>query len=331
MKVVDMHCDTISELYKDHKGGGSRSILENDLMIDLKKMRRGDYGLQNFALYTNLERARERPFEYCMELLDTFYTEMEACADMIGIVKSYEDIHANWRAGKMSALLTIEEGGVCQGNLRFLRNFYRLGVRMMTLTWNFPNELASPNRKVVGRDGKFHMLPDTQHGLTKTGIEFVQEMERMGMIIDISHLNDAGIWDVFRYTKTPFVASHSNARTLASHPRNLTDEMIRALSERGGVMGINYYACFLKDFGEGEKQVSRISHMVEHMKHIKKVGGVQCIGLGSDFDGIDGELEMKDASMLPLLAGAMEKAGFTYSEIEAVFYRNVLGVYREIL
>ena len=112
---------------------------------------------------------------------------------------------------------------------------------MMTITWNFPNELGFPN----GKDESVspaRSVPDTEHGLTETGIAFVQEMERIGMIIDISHLNDAGIRDVFRYTKKPFVASHSNARALARHPRNLTDEMIRALAERGGVAGINYYA-----------------------------------------------------------------------------------------
>ena len=108
MKVVDMHCDTISEIYKDHRAGGNASILENSMMIDLKKMQAGDYGLQNFALYTNLDRAEGKPFEYCMQLLDTFYNEMEAHRDMIGIVKSYKDIEENWKQGKMSALLTIE-------------------------------------------------------------------------------------------------------------------------------------------------------------------------------------------------------------------------------
>lgn len=331
MKVVDMHCDTISELYKDHKKGGSASIVENSLMMDLKKMKAGDYGLQNFALYTNLERAKGRPFEYCMELLDTFYTELEAHGDEIGIVTSYEDIERNWRQGKMSALLAIEEGGVCQGELAFLRNFYRLGVRMMTLTWNYQNELAFPNRKETLAGGGFHTAPDMENGLTETGICFVEEMERLGMIIDISHLGDKGIWDVFRYTSKPFVASHSNARAVASHPRNLTDEMIRRLSERGGVMGINYYAHFLRDFEEGEAAVSRISYMVEHMKHVRQVGGIQCMGLGSDFDGIDGELEMKDASRLGMLADAMSAAGFTLSEIEAVFFKNVLRVYRDLL
>lgn len=331
MKVVDMHCDTIARLYENHKTGGRASILEGAMMLDLKKMKAGDYGLQNFALFTNLERSGGRPFEYCMELLDTFYTELEAHKDIIGIVKSFKDIEENWKQGKMSALLTIEEGGACQGELAFLRNFYRLGVRMMTLTWNYPNELAFPNKKEMGINGKSHLEPDTENGLTKTGICFVREMERLGMLIDISHLGDAGIRDVFRYTKKPFVASHSNARALASHPRNLTDEMIRALAERGGVMGINYYSCFLHDFPEGESQTSRISHMVEHMKYIRRVGGIGCLGLGSDFDGIDCELEMKDASMLPLLAEAMKKEGFSESDIEAVFHKNVLRLYKEIL
>lgn len=331
MKVVDMHCDTIAKIYKDHKRGTGGSILKNQLMVDLMKMQDGDYGLQNFALYTNLERAQGRPFEYCMELLDTFYTEMETHEDMIGIVKTYEDIEKNWKQGKMSALLTVEEGAVCCGSLGLLRDLYRLGVRMMTLTWNYPNELAFPNMKITDEDGKTRMAPDTEHGLTKTGIAFVKEMERLGMIIDISHLNDAGIWDVFQNTRKPFVASHSNARAVASHPRNLTDGMIRALAERGGVMGINYYACFLRDFGPDEKPVSRLSDMVEHMKHIRGIGGIGCMGLGSDFDGIDGELEMGDAGKLPMLGDAMKKAGFTTSEIEAVFYKNVLRVYKEIL
>ncbi len=331
MKVVDMHCDTIAEIYKDHKKGGRQSILENQMMLDLKKMQAGDYGLQNFALYVNLEQAKGRPFEFCMELLDTFYQEMEAHEDIIGIVRSYEDISRNWEQGRMSALLTVEEGGTCQGKTAFLRDFYRLGVRMMTLTWNFPNELAFPNARMTEEDGTFRMAPDTEHGLTDTGIAFVEEMERLGMIIDISHLNDAGIWDVFRHTRKPFVASHSNARAMASHPRNLTDDMIRALAERGGVMGINYCTAFLRDFGPGEEQLSRISDMVEHMKHIRKIGGIGCIGLGSAFDGISGNLEMGDAGKLPMLADAMEREGFTPSEIEAVFCKNVLRVYKDVL
>lgn len=330
MKVVDMHCDTIANMYALKKRGETCTILENDLQVDIKKMQKGNYGLQNFALFTSLKR-EEHPFEYAMELADLFYQELEASPELIGVVRSYEDIQQNWKAGRMSALLTIEEGGVCQGNIRFLRDFYRLGVRMMTLTWNYPNELGYPNKIIWDGPDAGLCVPDTVHGLTETGIEFVKEMERLGMIIDISHLNDAGIWDVFKYTKKPFVASHSNARALARWPRNLTDEMIRALADRGGVAGINYCSDFLRDWNEGEEPISLVSDMVNHMKHMKSVGGIGCIGLGSDFDGISSKLEMKSAADLPLLEAEMHRQGFKESEIEAVFYENVLRVYREVL
>lgn len=329
MKVIDMHCDTISELYYRREAGKAYSLLKNDCHIDLERMKKGDYCLQNFALFTELTR-HECPFEYCMKLVDLFYTEIAKHEDLIGVVTCYEDIERNRKEGKMSALLTIEEGGVCQGEIAFLRNFYRLGVRMMTLTWNHKNELASPNR-IWQEHGEAFFEPDTEHGLTEKGIEFVNEMEALGIIVDISHLSDAGIEDVFRYTKKSFVASHSNARTVASNPRNLTDDMIRRLSERGGVAGLNYCAAFLYDWKKGDTVLSRVEHMIAHIKHMKQVGGIQCIGLGSDFDGIGGELEMKSPEDLPILEAAMKKAGFTESEIEAVFYKNVLRVYEEIL
>lgn len=331
MKVVDMHCDTIAEIFNRRREGEELSIQSNSLHIDLEKMKKGDYLLQNFGLFTHLEK-EPKPFEYAMKLVDTFYTELEAHKDEIGIVRCWDDIEANRKAGKMSALMTLEEGGVCQGELAFLRDFYRLGARMMTLTWNFENELGFPNH-LLREDGKKpKYVPDTEHGLKEKGIAFVQEMERLGMIIDISHLNDAGIWDVFRYTTKPFVASHSNARALASHPRNLTDEMIRALANRGGVAGINFYASFLRDDENGEAPVhSYCRDMVTHMKHMREIGGIGCIGLGTDFDGIDSIVEMKDCSGMQMLADEMNAQGFTTGEIEAVFHENVLRVYQEVL
>ena len=331
MKVVDMHCDTIYEIYERRKKGQKINFKENDLHINLEKMEKGDYLLQNFALYTHLEK-EQGPLEYAMRLMDVFYEEMEANAERIGVVRNWQDIERNRKEGRLSAMVTIEEGGGCQGELAYLRDFYRMGVRMMTLTWNFPNELGYPNR-ILTEDGRPPLcVADTEHGLTEKGIDFVQEMERLGMIPDISHLNDAGIWDVFRYTKKPFVASHSNARALAGHPRNLTDEMIRTLAERGGVAGINFCASFLRDQEEGAEPIhSRCRDMVAHMKHMKQVGGIGCIGLGSDFDGIRSIVEMGDCSGIQMLANEMEREGFTVGEIEAVFHGNVLRLYRELL
>ena len=331
MKVVDMHCDTIRKLYHQEKAGASEGIRRNSLMVDLEKMEAGDYGLQVFALFVNLQKEGDDPFACCMEMADTFYREMDACRDCIGVVRTWEDIEKNWTQGRMSALLSVEEGGVCRGNLRFLRDFYRLGVRMMTLTWNYPNELAYPNRLSRLPDGSRFFEAEEERGLTETGIAFVEEMERLGMLIDVSHLGDKGIWDVLERAKGPVIASHSNARALASHPRNLTDAMIRRIAETGGVIGINYCAAFLEDFKPGEQEWSRIARMVEHMRHIRQVGGIGCIGLGSDFDGIPGPLEMENAAALPRLAGAMEQAGFSAGEIEAVFHENVLRVFREVL
>lgn len=332
MKVVDMHCDTIAELHKRRQAGETIGLRRNNLHVDLEKMKAGDYGLQNFALFTPLDRV-ERPFEHGMRLVDVFYQEMEENKDLIGVVRSYADIEENWKKGRMSALLTIEEGAVCQGELAFLRAFYRVGVRMMSLTWNFPNELGYPNGKCDDSSSDPNVI-DAARGLTPTGIRFLEEMERLGMIIDVSHLNDAGIWDVFKYTKKPFVASHSNARGVVGCPRNLSDEMLRALAERGGVAGINYYIGFLHDEADWkcrEDRRSLISDMILHMKHMKKIGGIGCIGLGSDFDGISGKLDISCAADLPLLEDGMKKAGFTTSEIEAVFHGNVLRLYKEVL
>ncbi|RGY99459.1 dipeptidase [Clostridium sp. AM58-1XD] len=330
MKVADMHCDTILEIQKDHKNGGNISLLDSPLQINLERLEKGDYLVQNFGMFVHLGREKQ-PFRFCMELIDVFYQEMELFADRIGVATSFDDIEKNRRQGKISALLTIEEGAACEGEVFLLRDLYRMGARMMTLTWNFENCLGFPNRKITEGPQAGRYVPDTERGLTDKGIVIVEEMERIGMIPDISHLSDAGIWDVFRHTKKPFVASHSNARALASHPRNLTDEMIKALSDRGGVMGINYYSAFLRDWKEKEEEKSRISDMIRHMKYIKNIGGIECIGLGSDFDGIDGQLEIDGPDKLPLLEHEMRKAGFTEREIEAVFCKNVLRLYRDVL
>lgn len=148
MKVADMHCDTIAEILYAKKSGKNKSIClrKNGLHIDLDKMKKGDYLLQNFAMFVDLQK-RENPFEWCMELADTFYGEMEENSAFIAPVRTYGDIEKNIKDKKISALLTIEEGGVCKENLAFLRDFYRLGVRMLTLTWNYKNGLGHPNKR----------------------------------------------------------------------------------------------------------------------------------------------------------------------------------------
>lgn len=332
IRFIDMHCDTISQLYGEHEKGGKLSIKDCDLQVSLDKLEKGGCGLQNFALFTHLAAAGDTPFLYCLKLADTFFTEMRGNQERIGIVRTWDELEKNWNEGKMSALLTVEEGGVCQGETAYLRILYELGVRMMTLTWNFPNELGWPNRRIEEAGGRIRWETDDEHGLTEKGIAFLEEMEKMGMIIDISHLNDGGIWDVFRCTRKPFVASHGNCRAVTPHPRNLTDEMIRKLAERGGVAGINFNKAFVtRTQGVSGKESASLEEIVAHIRHMKQVGGIGVIGLGSDFDGIPNGTEFGDSAGMQLLAEYMEKAGFTTGEIEAVFYRNVMRVYRELL
>lgn len=316
-----MHCDTIGELWKAEKEGKKLSLRENGLHIDLQKMQKGDYLLQNFAMFVFLGREKD-PLVNVLEMIDVYYRNIKENEDMIAPVFCYEDIERNRREGKMSALLTIEEGGTLKGNISVLRNLYALGVRMLTLTWNFENELGYPNTIVKQPDYD----PQCRYGLKDRGIEAVEEMNRLGMIVDVSHLGDDGFWDVVKYSKKPFVASHSNARSLCNHTRNLTDDMIRALADKGGVTGINFCGDFLNPNGQ-----SRAADMVRHMKHIVNVGGIACLGLGTDFDGIDGELEVSNAGKMQLLAEEMTRQGFKQTEIEAIFHQNVLNLYKEVL
>ncbi len=331
VNVIDMHCDTIAELWYSQKTENPITLDKNSLHIDLAKMKQGDYLLQNFAMFVSLGRPMD-PLESVLQLIDVFYQEIEKNPDKIGVVTTYKEIETNKAAGRMSALLSIEEGGVCKGNLSYLRTLYRLGVRMMTLTWNYENELAFPNTVSGDAEIFYPTDADMDHGLKKQGFVFLEEMERMGMIIDVSHLSDAGFYDVYHHTTKPFVASHSNARALCSHCRNLSDDMIRKLAERGGVTGLNYCADFLMEQIRTDEAIkSTVKQMAEHAKHLVKIGGIGCVGLGSDFDGISGDLELSDCSKLPLLEAELRKQGFHESEIEAIFFGNVLRVYKELL
>ena len=308
--------------------------LKNNLHIDLEKMERGDYAVQNFAVFAHMENLKGKmPLpEYALRLIDTFFTELRRYPDRIGIVRSFRDIEKNMAEGRMSALLTMEEGAICQGKLEYLRIFYELGVRMFTFTWNFPNELAYPNRYEYLGPGQDSFVPETEKGLTEKGFEFLEEMERLGIIADVSHLGDKGILDVISHAKRPFVASHSGARAVCRHCRNLTDEMIRGIGEKGGVMGVNYFTEFLRDKEKfGDPMKTSLDDMVAHIRRIIRVGGIDSVGLGSDFDGAAVSMEITNAGDMQLLAARLEKEGFSTEEIEKIFYKNVFRVYREIL
>lgn len=318
MRIIDMHCDTIYLLQNSTEG-----IRANSLQIDLHKMKEAGYLLQNFALFVNMAEV-ESPLETGLHMADIFYREMEKNQDFIRPVTTYDEIMKNKEQGLMSALLTLEEGEICKGSLPILRDFYRLGVRMITLTWNHPNSIGCSNSKNNPPYGE----PDMT-GLTEQGLLFIEEMERLGVIIDVSHLSDGGFYDVLNHTTRPFVASHSNARAVCGHCRNLTDDMIRKMGERGCVTGLNYFGAFVNPGGYDAK--STVEGLARHASHITNIGGIDCLGLGSDFDGFSGECDLTDCSKMYLLEDALKKQGFTSSDIDKIFYKNVLNLYREIL
>ncbi len=347
MKLIDMHCDTIYEICEGRKRGEDICLRRNSLMLDLEKMKQGGYSVQNFALFVEQEKG-VGSFHKVQELLTVFQIEMKTNEDLVVPVTTTKEIKENERAGKLSALLTVEGGEACEGRIENLHVLYEQGVRMMTLTWNYPNEIGYPNlqKETPG----FPYAADTDHGLTPVGIQFVEEMEKMGMIIDVSHLSDAGFYDVLRYTRTPFVASHSNARAICPWVRNLTDDMIRQLAQRGGVIGLNYCGDFLRDPLEQNKnkknstQVATqmgyhtmpgsratLQDIARHAGHIVNVGGMECLGLGSDFDGIPDYPGCPKAEKMIELADAFSDAGFHESEIDKILYGNVFRLYEEIL
>ncbi len=327
MKVIDLHCDTISRL---EKAGPGYALARNPFHIDLEKLRKGDYLLQTFALFVN-RGEHEDAFGWCRRLLSRFQEEMEANQESIGQIRTYSQLQENRARNRMSALLSIEEGEVCEGSIKRLGEFYEAGVRMMTLTWNYPNSLASPNHIPGYEKGCGVMRADTEDGLTDTGIEFVEEMERLSMMIDVSHLGDRGIFDVLAHTKGPILASHSNARSLCGHVRNLTDEMIRKIASRGGIIGVNFYPPFLEEAAPGACVKGTVDRIIDHIEYLRQTGGGDCVSLGTDFDGMEGELEIRDASCMQLLAEGMIRRGYCQTQIEKVFYRNAEAFLKEML
>ena len=257
--------------------------------------------------------------------------EIEKNREQIAQVYTYEDIRKNREQGKMSALLSMEEGAIFEKSPEQLRQLYNQGARIATFTWNYENELGYPNYQ----GDPFHEHPwsrGEEKGLKKKGIEVLEQMEDLGVIPDVSHLSDGGFWDVARYCKKPFLATHSNARGAAPEAaRNLTDPMIRTLSEKGGLMGLNYCVSFVREDWQPGQPGASLEELIRQVKYIVRVGGEECLALGSDFDGIEEAPEMENGGYMGMLAEAMERAGIPYSLTEKIFWKNADRFFRENL
>ncbi|WP_055071172.1 dipeptidase [Clostridium massiliamazoniense] len=316
MNFIDFHCDTAYRMIEEGK-----NITDSNLKANLNNIKAGNAMAQFFAMFIEKDQV-EDSFKYCNKMLLNFKKEISKHEDTIELCRNFDDLKRVKASGKIGAFLTIEEGDALKGNLDNLRYFKEEGISLVTLTWNFENDLGYPNVAFVNKD----------KGLKEKGIEAVEEMNRLGMLIDVSHLSDGGFFDVAKYSKMPFIASHSNARVMTNHSRNLTDEMIKILANKGGVTGINFCNAFLsKDSNPLDDEVATIKNMVRHIKHIRNVGGIEVIGIGSDFDGIENEVEIKNSSEMNKLAFALQKEGFVESEIEKIFYGNALRIIKDVL
>ncbi|MBQ8559886.1 MAG: dipeptidase [Tyzzerella sp.] len=344
MRLIDMHCDTISLLVQEddvnlEKNPFGVNLRQNPFCVDLEKMKKAGSMAQFFACFINMKKFMEandcsrlvgddclrmksevctQAYKSALHMIDRAQKEFAENADLISLTTNYEELIRNAENGKMSAFLTVEEGGILDGNRNRLDHLYEKGVRLMTLLWNGENGIGYPN----SRDAQI-----MNNGLKKFGFETVERMNELGMIVDVSHLSDGGFWDVVKHSEKPVVASHSNARVLCPHPRNLTDEMIRALAEKGGIAGLNLYPYFLNESGK-----AGIDDMVRHIEHMYYVGGEEFVALGTDFDGFDdGELEFKNIGEMNGLYEALKKRKFNDSQIEKFWSGNALRVIREVL
>ena len=312
-EIIDLHCDTITRMYHSNE-----NLFENNLHLDIKKMFKSNYLMQCFALFLKKDKGNLRN-QY--ETYKDFYNKcLEKYNQYIVPIKSVEDINIAASSKRIGAMLTIEEGDLLDGDLNYLDKLYEDGVRMITLTWNYSNCIGEPAINLGN-------LKSENKSLTKFGRELISKMNEIGMIIDVSHLSDDGFYEVIKLSKKPIIASHSSSRFINPSKRNLSDDMILALKNNGGLMGINYCYDFLMD----DDTESTYKGIAKHLKHIKDLGCLKHVGLGSDFDGIPTLNDVQDVSKIYKLKETLIQEGFTKSEIEDIFKNNFIRVIKKIL
>ncbi len=328
MKFIDMHCDTLMHAYL-RKQETAKEMPES--MVDVRRMKEGGALAQFFAMFLLPPGAEkmmglEKPVdddEYLDALTAIFNRTMEQCADVIAPARCLADVRRNEEAGKMSGILAIEDGRSVDGKLEKIDKYYDMGVRYISLTWNHENCFGAPNSTDPAIMEK---------GLTDFGKQAVEYLFQKGILVDVSHLSDGGFADVAALSAKagkPFVATHSNLRSLSPHQRNLREEMFQTLAERGGVAGINFGPEFLN--ADIQRKDSTAELMSKHIRRMIELGGEDAVGLGSDFDGIHGQLEIDQVSKMPLLFDRLKKDGLTERQIEKIAYGNVLRVIGEAM
>jgi membrane dipeptidase len=353
--TVDTHADTPSE-FMDKPF--DLSVLNTRGHFDYPRMKSGGLDAEFFAAYVPREYANKGAAGYCLKIMETIHEMVDNYPSWVWFAGSTSDIRSIVAGGHRAILIGIEGGHAIEDSIEVLRAFYRLGARYMTLTHTNTNNWADSS----GDQPK-------HNGLTPFGKQVVLEMNRLGMLVDISHVADKTFFDAIETSKAPIIASHSSARALAHHPRNMTDEMLQALAKNNGVAMVNFYPVFLsdtvweaskarderlkdaiaaikvKDPSEGEVYKAEVKKLmdanpppkvpytiiVDHIDHMVKVAGIDHVGIGSDFDGIpDTPQGMEDVSKLPAIRAELERRGYSQTDIRKIMGENFMRVFAEV-
>ena len=355
--IIDTHADTPQMMLDE---GYDLAQLDSPFMLSVPKMRQGHLCAEFFSIWVDVGWPKQELIHRALDLIDVVYEQVGRHSDVLGMATTADEIVRLHLQGKFAILLGVEGGHIIQDDLRALDIYYRLGVRYMTLTHTANTEWADSS----GDKPQWN-------GLTDFGKQVVERMNRLGMMVDISHVSDKTFYDTLAATHAPVIASHSSCRALCDVPRNLTDDMIRALAKNGGVMDINFYSGFLSpDFAAAYKKVAtqiqadesaaekqyandrkRLAEesrniwaryasqfpapsyttIADHIDHAVQVAGIDHVGLGSDFDGIDSAPKgMEDVSKLPDLVRELARRGYSEQDLKKILGGNLLRVMRQV-
>jgi membrane dipeptidase len=364
--VVDTHADTPQRFLDEGFDIGSTDPKDIG-HISLDKARRGSLGAEFFSIWVDPETNQGHFAQHTFDLIDSVYEQAARHPDRMMMAFSVADIERAHKDHKLAALMGIEGGHSIENDMHLLRDYYRLGVRYMTLSWSNTNEWADSSGDIDDAKVQHH------NGLTDFGKQVVLEMNRLGMMVDISHVADKTFWDAIATTKSPVIASHSSARALVDAPRNMTDDMLRAVAKNGGVVQVNFYSGFIdqnfrnameaqakdqaaaiKNYVDSLKtqgkpinyiEIDRMERewmakiprppfksLIDHIDHIAKVAGVDHVGLGSDFDGVSGATPqgINSAADLPRITQALLDRGYSADDIKKILGGNLLRVFRQV-
>ena len=321
--VCDTHCDTVSRVLDKGVDLGVRS---DEGHIDIPRLKEGGVDAQIFACWGG--RSGKPAGHYVTRvsrMIDALHLQLDRNSDAISLALTAEDVQKAERNGRIAVIIGIEGGHAIEDDLGLLRNFHRLGVRCMTLTWNSTN-WADASRQESQYDG-----------LSDFGKDVVREMNRLGMMVDVSHSADKTVWDTLETSSAPITASHSCAKTICDHPRNLNDDLIKAIADAGGVICVNFYSLFLdQEFkNQSGKDIKPtpppLSKVIEHIDYIADVGGIDSIGIGSDFDGMNPPpVGLEDASRMPRITEALLAKGYSTQDCAKIMGGNFLRLFHQV-